>query len=73
MRYIAATERRFDLIIVDSTDPQGRESSICWKILRRCATAKAGGFATRYWTPDVHVAAFALPRFIADIVAKAKR
>jgi spermidine synthase len=29
---------------------------------------KAGGFATRYWTPDLHVGAFALPRFIADLV-----
>ena len=33
---------------------------------------KAGGFATKYWTPQVHVAAFALPRFIADTVARAK-
>jgi spermidine synthase len=31
----------------------------------------AGSFATRYWTPEVHVAAFALPRFIAEAVAKA--
>lgn len=44
----AATGRRFDLIIVDSTNPQGRESSIYWKILRRRATRKAGDFATRY-------------------------
>jgi spermidine synthase len=29
----------------------------------------AGAFATRYWTPDVHKAAFALPRFIADVIA----
>jgi spermidine synthase len=33
---------------------------------------KAGSFRTKYWTPEVHVAAFAQPRFIADIVAKAK-
>ena len=32
---------------------------------------KAGSFATKYWTPEVHVAAFAQPRFIADLVAKA--
>jgi spermidine synthase len=32
---------------------------------------KAGRFPTRYWTPEVHGAAFALPRFIADIAAKA--
>ena len=32
---------------------------------------KAGRFPTKYWTPEVHVAAFALPRFIADKVAKA--
>ncbi len=32
---------------------------------------RAGSFATKYWTPDVHIAAFALPRFIADLVAKA--
>jgi spermidine synthase len=31
----------------------------------------AGRFATKYWTPEVHVAAFALPRFIAEKVAKA--
>ena len=34
---------------------------------------KAGSFKTRYWTPEVHVAAFAQPRFIADLVAKAER
>jgi len=34
---------------------------------------KAGRFATKYWTPEVHVAAFALPRFIAESVAKATR
>jgi spermidine synthase len=30
--------------------------------------AAAGSFSTRYWTPEVHKAAFALPRFIADLV-----
>jgi spermidine synthase len=34
---------------------------------------RAGGFATKYWTPEVQVAAFALPRFIADAVAKVAR
>jgi spermidine synthase len=33
---------------------------------------RAGSFATKYWTPEVHAAAFALPRFIAERVAKAK-
>jgi len=33
---------------------------------------KAGSFKTMYWTPEVHVAAFAQPRFIADLVAKAR-
>ena len=28
----------------------------------------AGSFSTRYWTPEVHRAAFALPRFIRDHV-----
>jgi spermidine synthase len=32
---------------------------------------RAGRFPTRYWTPEVHVAAFALPRFVAEKVAKA--
>jgi hypothetical protein len=32
---------------------------------------RAGRFPTKYWTPQVHVAAFALPRFIAAKVAKA--
>jgi spermidine synthase len=29
--------------------------------------------ATKYWTPEVHKAAFALPRFIVDELARAKR
>src|SRR3954469_1972399 len=33
----------------------------------------AGRFVTKYWSPEVHVAAFALPRFMAEQVAKAKR
>jgi spermidine synthase len=32
----------------------------------------AGKFSTKYWTPEVHRAAFALPRFIAEHVAMAK-
>jgi spermidine synthase len=148
MRYVAACERRFDVIIVDSTDPQGpgkvlfsrkfyaacqrclnargilvtqngvpffqpRELHTSIVTLRRlfadatCYIAaiptyvgghlamgwasddthlrqtpartlaarhrRAGGFATKYWTPEVQVAAFALPRFIADAVAKVPR
>jgi hypothetical protein len=34
---------------------------------------RAGGFSTKYCTPDVHVGAFALPGFIADVSAKATR
>jgi spermidine synthase len=34
---------------------------------------KAGSFKTKYWTPEVHVAAFALPRFIAEHVRGAKK
>jgi spermidine synthase len=146
-KYVARTERRFDVIIVDSTDPQGpgkilfsqnfyrackrclnkggllvtqngvpmfqpREltSSItklrglfhdasCYvaaiptyvgghmamgfatddmRLRRTSATTissryrKAGGFATKYWTPEVHAAAFALPRFIAETVVLPK-
>jgi len=29
---------------------------------------KAGSFPTRYWLPDVHVAAFALPNYIGDLI-----
>ncbi len=36
------------------------------KIARR--HEKAGGFPTRYWTPEVHVAAFALPPYVRDLV-----
>jgi spermidine synthase len=143
MRYVADTDRRFDVIIVDSTDPQGPGkvlfSSHFYAACKRCmhpggvlvtqngvplfqpgeikqgmkklrslfpdatcyvaaiptyvgghmaigwatdnarlretpvATVaaryrKAGGFRTKYWTPQVHRAAFALPRFIADLV-----
>jgi spermidine synthase len=143
MKYVGETERRFDIIIVDSTDPQGPGEVLFTKeFYRRCkrclneggiivtqsgapvfqprelattvsrlrglfadATCtvaaiptyvggfmamgfasddkrhrlaperaiaaryrRAGGFSTRYWTPAVHKAAFALPRFIADLV-----
>jgi spermidine synthase len=30
---------------------------------------KAGGFATRYWGPEVHVGAFALPPYVSELVA----
>ena len=147
MHYVAKTERRFDTIIVDSTDPQGPGkvlfSEKFYAACKRCMTKggvmvtqngvpifqsgelaagirkfrklftdgycyvaaiptyvgghmamgwatdntklrqasvktiadryrKAGSFATKYWTPEVHVAAFALPRFIADSVTKAR-
>ena len=39
-------------------------SSRCETIAERYG--KAGRFKTKYWTPEVHVAAFALPRFIAE-------
>ena len=146
MKYVARTDRRFDVIIVDSTDPIGPGkvlfSQKFYTACRRCMTKgavlvaqrgvpifqsgeltagtlkfrklfadgycyvaaiptyvgghmaigwatdnvklrhasvrtiakrydKAGRFPTKYWTPEVHVAAFALPRFIADKVAKA--
>jgi spermidine synthase len=148
MRFLARPQRRFDVIVVDSTDPQGpgavlfskRFYSACRRALNpggivvtqngvpalqprelagsmkklgglfadaTCYVAaiptyvggfmamgfatddrkarerseaeiaarhrKAGGFATRYWTPALHRAAFALPRFIGDIVARATR
>ena len=144
-KYVAKTDRRFDAIIVDSTDPQGpgkilfgekfyagckrcikkggvlvtqngvpffqknELSSTMSKFRRLFADAscyvaaipvyvgghmamgiatdnkrlrrhpvktiaqryrKAGSFKTKYWTPEVHVAAFAQPRFIADLVNK---
>jgi spermidine synthase len=147
MKYVAGTDRSFDAIIVDSTDPQGpgkvlfsaKFYAACKRCLNKggvvvtqngvplfqpneltssvskfrklfadgsCYIAaiptyvgghmamgwatddrklrqvpvktiaaryrKAGSFATRYWTPEVHAAAFALPRFIAETVAKAK-
>jgi spermidine synthase len=146
MKYVAETDRRFDVIIVDSTDPQGPGAVLFtydfYAACRRClapggvmvtqngvpffqpdellssvrhfrklfadagcyvaaiptyvgghmamgwaatdaklrATSAealaeryraAGSFSTKYWTPDVHKAAFALPRFIAEVVAKA--
>ena len=148
MNYVAKTDRHFDVIIVDSTDPQGPGkvlfSDKFYAACKRCMAKgavmvtqngvpifqadeltegvakfrrlfadgtcyvaaiptyvgghmamgfatdnaklrrasvktiadrykKAGSFSTRYWTPEVHVAAFALPRFIADKVAKARR
>ncbi len=142
MDFVAATPRRFDVIIVDSTDPQGPGAVLfsrkfyraCKRCLmpggtlvtqsgvpmlqpkelvtslrhlrtlfrdatcfvaavptyvgghmamgyasddrRHCAATEqtiaaryrqAGRFATRYWTPAVHKAAFALPRFIGEL------
>ena len=49
-------------------DVKMRQASVA-TIARRYE--RAGRFPTRYWTPEVHVAAFALPRFIAEKVAKA--
>jgi spermidine synthase len=147
MKYVAETARKFDIVIVDSTDPQGpgavlfseefyagvkrilkaggvmvaqngvpffqpdeltssiRKFRKLWKDgfcyvaaiptyigghmtmgwasddkkLRQMSVktiaqryARAGKFKTRYWTPEVHVAAFALPRFIAEHVAAVK-
>jgi spermidine synthase len=143
-KYVATTDQRFDVIIVDSTDPQGPGAVLFTKAFyancKRCLTkggvlvtqngvpflqanelktslrhfralfgdsacyaaaiptyvgghmamgfasddktlrqtpaktiaaryAKAGRFSTRYWTPELHVGAFALPRFIADLAA----
>ncbi|MBK5961996.1 spermidine synthase [Rhodoplanes elegans] len=146
MDFVATTEERFDVVIVDSTDPQGPGAVLftrefyagCRRVmtpggvmvtqngvpffqpeelatsvghfrslfaegtcyvaaiptyvgghmamgfatddlaLRQIEPAElerrwiaAGRFATRYWTPEVQRAAFALPRFIADVVAAA--
>jgi spermidine synthase len=148
MKFVAKTDRRFDVIIVDSTDPQGpgkvlfssRFYAACKRSMAPggvmvtqngvpilqpgeltsgiakfrklfadgyCYVAaiptyvgghmamgwatdntrlretpvktiaeryrKAGSFPTKYWTPEVHKAAFALPRFIADLAARAKK
>jgi spermidine synthase len=147
INYVAKTDRRFDVIIVDSTDPQGPgkvlfteefyagckrciaqggvmvaqngvpffqqaeltvtlgrfkrlfadvscyvaaiptyvggHMAISWASddagLRQASVetlaeryAAAGKFSTRYWTPEVHKAAFALPRFIAEKAEAAK-
>jgi spermidine synthase len=147
MKYVAETDRRFDIIIVDSTDPQGPGAVLftegfyagCKRCLNQggvlvtqngvpmlqsgeltttvarfrrlfkdavCYVAaiptyvgghlamgfasddkrhrqtseqaiaaryrKAGRFPTKYWTPAVHKAAFALPRFIQELVDQAK-
>jgi len=147
MNFVASTDRRFDVIIVDSTDPIGPgkvlfspkfyqgckrcmkpgglmvtqngvpilqqgelttginkfrrlfADGFCYvaaiptyvgghlamgwatdnKALRKTPVKtlaerykKAGGFKTKYWTPEVHHAAFALPRFIAELVDRAK-
>jgi spermidine synthase len=148
MKYVAQTKRRFDVIIVDSTDPAGPGAVLftrefyagCKRCLNkggvlvtqngvpflqanelkssighfrklfadaacyvaaiptyvgglmamgfatddkrlRLASAKiiaeryrkAGRFPTRYWTPELHVGAFALPRFIAELVTEKPR
>ena len=147
MKFVAETDRRFDVIIVDSTDPQGPGAVLftydfyaaCRRCMRKRAImvtqngvpffqpdelissvghfrklfadggcyvaaiptyvgghmamgwaaddpnsrnvpvdtlatryAQAGSFSTRYWTPEVHRAAFALPRFIAEVLEKGR-
>jgi spermidine synthase len=146
MNFVQKTDRRFDVIIVDSTDPQGPGAVLFtaefYAGCKRCMTeggvmvtqngvpfyqpdeltsgvrkfrnlwadgycyvasiptyigghmamgwatdnralrqnsaetiaaryAAAGSFSTKYWTPQVHCAAFALPRFIAEHVEAA--
>jgi spermidine synthase len=51
-----------------SDNPKLREVTVT-KLASRYE--RAGSFPTKYWTPQVHAAAFALPRFIADQVARA--
>jgi spermidine synthase len=147
MAFVQATTQRFDVIIVDSTDPEGPGAVLfthafyaackgclmpggvmvtqngvpflqpaelvksiasfrklfkdggCYvasiptyvgghmamgwatdnKILRRLSVKtiterynRAGRFATKYWTPEVQQAAFALPRFIAEHLSSAQ-
>jgi spermidine synthase len=147
MVYVGQTDRRFDIVIVDSTDPQGPGAVLFTKEFyarcRRCLTKggilvtqngvpilqsgeltttvghfrslfkdatcyvaaiptyvgghmamgfasdnkklrqtpekviaarykKAGRFKTKYWTPAMHKAAFAVPRFIEELLEKAK-
>jgi spermidine synthase len=147
MDFVARTGRRFDVIIVDSTDPQGPGKVLFtrkfYAACKRCLTAggvlvtqngvpflqpaelvssvghfrglfadagcyiaaiptyvgghmamgwatddkrlrelpvrtlaeryrRAGRLVTKYWTPEVHKAAFALPRFIVEQLARAK-
>jgi spermidine synthase len=54
---------------IASDDKQVRRHSVA-TIARRYR--KAGSFKTKYWTPEVHVAAFAQPRFIAQLVDRAE-
>ena len=147
VEFVATTERRFDVVIVDSTDPHGPGATLFgrrfYAAVKRCLAPggvmvtqngvpfvqpkelvasvrhwrrlfadascyvaavptyvgghlamgwasdeaglrrvplrtiaaryrRAGGFVTRYWTPEVHVAAFALPRYIAALVDRAR-
>jgi spermidine synthase len=146
MKFVAETDKRFDVVIVDSTDPHGPGAilfsqgfydsvhrcltpggvlvtqngvpflqrdelvtsierfskrfkdaaayiaaiptyfgghmTLGWAsdnaVLRKVPVAvleerfKAAGFETRYYTPEVHAAAFALPRFILDAVEEGR-
>lgn len=146
MKFVAKTDARFDVVIVDSTDPHGPGAILFsqefYDSVHRCLTPggvlvtqngvpflqrdelvtsierfskrfkdaaayiaaiptyfgghmtlgwasdnadlrkvpvpvleerfKAAGFETRYYTPEVHAAAFALPRFILDAVEEGR-
>ena len=54
-----------------ATDDKGLRRMSAETIAERYA--RAGSFATQYWTPELHLGAFALPRFIADLVAAATK
>jgi spermidine synthase len=49
-------------------DPSLRQATVA-TLAERLA---ASGIATRYYTPEVHLASFALPRFILDIVERGR-
>lgn len=53
-----------------ATDDPGKRHLDAAELSRRF---EAAGIETRYYTPAVHVAAFALPRFVADVVDEARR
>ena len=62
LRFIRACHDRYDLIIVDSTDPFGPGEGLFTREFY-------GGIPCRYYTTTLHKGAFYLPAYVEELLA----